>query len=101
MTDGEVIRGERIQVQHTVLLNTDLVWMLQLFGKKARELGIRMGINRNEQLNDYKSGKELIFLLTDIVARVETCYWISAPQGWSYSGNYAGTVSGNGKLAGS
>jgi len=44
-------------------MDASVVW------EESQGIGSSYGYNRNEQLNDYKSGKELLFLLTDIVAR--------------------------------
>jgi len=37
--------------------------------EESRGIGHSYGYNRNEQLKDYKTGKELILILTDVVAR--------------------------------
>jgi alpha-L-fucosidase len=44
-------------------MDASVVW------EESQGIGHSYGYNRNEQLADYKTGKELAFLLTDIVAR--------------------------------
>ncbi len=44
-------------------MNADVVW------EESQGIGHSYGYNRNEQLSDYKSSRDLILLLIDIVAR--------------------------------
>lgn len=44
-------------------MNADVIW------EESRGIGHSYGYNRNEQLNDYKTGRDLILILTDVVAR--------------------------------
>lgn len=44
-------------------MNADIVW------EESQGIGHSYGYNRNENINDYKSSKELLLLLIDIVAR--------------------------------
>jgi alpha-L-fucosidase len=44
-------------------MDASVVW------EESQGIGSSYGYNRNEQLADYKTGKELVFLLVDIVAR--------------------------------
>ncbi|MCA5006222.1 alpha-L-fucosidase [Sphingobacterium bovistauri] len=44
-------------------MNADIVW------EESQGIGHSYGYNRNENINDYKSSRELLLLLIDIVAR--------------------------------
>lgn len=44
-------------------MNPDVIW------EESQGIGHSYGYNRNEQLDDYKTGRQLILLLTDVVAR--------------------------------
>lgn len=44
-------------------MNADIIW------EESRGIGHSYGYNRNEQLKDYKTGRELILFLIDIVSR--------------------------------
>ncbi|WP_132055468.1 alpha-L-fucosidase [Pseudocnuella soli] len=44
-------------------MNPDIVW------EESQGIGHSYGYNRNEQIDDYKTGKQLILLLIDVVAR--------------------------------
>lgn len=44
-------------------MNADIVW------EESQGIGHSYGYNRNENINDYKTSKELLLLLIDIVAR--------------------------------
>lgn len=44
-------------------MDANVIW------EESRGIGHSYGYNRNEKLQDYKTGKELILILTDVVAR--------------------------------
>ncbi|OLY94784.1 alpha-L-fucosidase [Cnuella takakiae] len=44
-------------------MNPDVIW------EESQGIGHSYGYNRNEQLDDYKTGRQLILLLADVVAR--------------------------------
>jgi alpha-L-fucosidase len=44
-------------------MNPDVVW------EESQGIGHSYGYNRNEQIDDYKTGRQLILLLVDVVAR--------------------------------
>jgi alpha-L-fucosidase len=68
MTDGE-----RIPDTSTAAIgqpSTRPVWPASIIpGKKSRGIGFSFGYNRNEGLNDYHTGRELVIILVDNVSR--------------------------------
>ena len=65
---GSNTRGKNTGATYTTSeygggMNADVIW------EESQGIGHSYGYNRNEQLNDYKSARELLLLLVDIVAR--------------------------------
>ncbi|HZF66086.1 MAG TPA: alpha-L-fucosidase [Chitinophagaceae bacterium] len=65
---GKNTRGKNAASTYTTSeygsgMDASVIW------EESRGIGHSYGYNRNEQLKDYKTGRELILILTDIVAR--------------------------------
>ncbi|MEO7961585.1 MAG: alpha-L-fucosidase [Ginsengibacter sp.] len=65
---GSNTRGKNIQSTYTTSeygsgMNADVIW------EESQGIGHSYGYNRNEQLSDYKSSRNLILMLCDIVSR--------------------------------